>query len=341
VNIGRLFCSSRSLSSLSCLSLLILISAQLSSCAANSTKKNTSANHSADSANSARPFNPDPYEKYNRKFFQFNMDLNKAILTPVVNTYNTVLPNPVRNGVRNFSGNIMMVPTIGNDALQANFRFMWRDIFRFALNSTMGCLGLVDVASDIGFGPRTQSFGLTLGKWGIHQSPYVMVPLLGPSTVRGTFGFVPDYFMNPVSYITPTWSYVAVRGVQLLQNASDVLPQEETLMQMSLDPYVAVRSAYLQNRAYLDSQIMNETADDTLMESAAGDHSGDSADSDPLDMENSLSADEVGPMDSGLNSTLYSIDNSAHQDSSSNPQSNPQSNPNLKLRQEQGNLANG
>lgn len=310
MNLGRFFLS---LPRLSGVAILLLVSTQLSSCAANSNTK------------SARPFNPDPYEKYNRKVFQLNMDLNKAILTPVVNAYDTVLPTPVRNGVRNVSGNIMMVPTIGNDALQANFKFMWRDTFRFALNSTMGCFGLVDVASNIGFGPRTQSFGLTLAKWGMRESPYVMVPLLGPSTVRGTLGFIPDYFMSPVSYITPTWSYIAVHGVQLLQNASDVLPQEETLMQMSLDPYVAVRSAYLQNRAYLQRQVLEEQEPDNSpgnsmdgsmdgsMDSSMGGNSFDNTD--PLSMESSLNATDLPAAGS--------------------------STPSLNLRKAQDNLANG
>lgn len=217
-----------------------------------------------DLTNPHRLKNIDPYESYNRKIFQFNMDLSKAILHPVVNAYTKVVPTPVRTGVRNVYGNIMMVPTIGNDVLQANFRYMWRDIFRFALNSTMGCLGVVDVASSIGFEPRTQSFGLTLAKWGMRESPYVMVPFFGPSTVRGTFGFVPDYFMSPLSYVTPFSMYVLARGGQLLQNASDVLPQEDIIMQMSLDPYVAVRSAYLQNREYLENKIINEIPDDQM-----------------------------------------------------------------------------
>ncbi len=233
----------------------------------------------------------DPYEQYNRKVFQFNMDLSKAILHPVVNVYNTALPTPVRSGVRNVYGNIMMVPTIGNDLLQANFRYMWRDLFRLTVNTTMGCFGLVDVASSIGFEPRTQSFGLTLAKWGIRKSPYVMVPFFGPSTVRGTFGFVPDYFMSPLSYVTPFSMYVLVRGGQLLQNASDVLPQEDIIMEMSLDPYIAVRSAYLQNREYLENKIINETPDNNLsndpsgLDSADGSDgfSGDLSDTDMLD----------------------------------------------------------
>ncbi len=304
MNVGRFFLC------LSGLSICIFASSQLSGCASNSPQKNTAnLNNSSDNLSpNLSPNSVDPYEKYNRKVFQFNMDLNKAILKPVVNTYNSILPMTARNGVRNFYGNIMMVPTIGNDALQANFKFMWRDLFRLTVNSTMGFFGLVDVASNIGFGPRTQSFGLTLSKWGIHQSPYVMVPFLGPSTVRGTFGFVPDYFMNPVSYITPTWSYVGVRGLQLLQNASDVLPQEEMMMQMSVDPYVAVRSAYLQNRAYLQKQIMDESSSDEDSDMRPGDQGfnnnlvnnnptpldsdSDSSANNPLDMEASLDAEQ-------------------------------------------------
>lgn len=206
----------------------------------------------------------DPYEKYNRKVFRFNMDLNEAVLKPVVNTYDTVLPSPVRDGVHNFFGNVMMIPAIGNDALQANFRYMFRDIGRFAINTTFGLFGLVDVASSIGLQPRTQSFGLTLAKWGIRRSPYVMIPLLGPSTVRGTFGLVGDYYANPITYVRPDRNYFIVRGVQLVQNASDVLPHEELIQSFAIDPYVAVRNAYLQNRNYLVKKIINETPDNPL-----------------------------------------------------------------------------
>ena len=236
----------------------------------------------------------DPYEQYNRKVFQFNMDLSKALLRPTVNAYKTVVPNPVRSGIRNVYGNIMMVPTMGNDLLQANFVYFWRDLVRFSLNTTMGCFGLVDVASTVGFGPRTQSFGLTLAKWGIRHSPYIMVPFLGPSTVRGAFGFFPDYFMNPISYINNTWSYAAVRGGQLLQNASDVLPQEDIIMQMSLDPYVAVRSAYLQNRAYLQNKIIHELPDQSIQDDDP-DLDGSTGDTDlSANDVNSIEAQNIG-----------------------------------------------
>lgn len=194
--------------------------------------------------------------------YQFNTDLSNALLKPVVKAYDTALPDPVRTGVHNFVGNVMMVPTITNDALQANFRYMFRDMARFVINSTLGLLGTVDVASDIGLQPRVQSFGLTLAKWGIRKSPYVMLPFLGPSTVRGTFGLVPDYFMNPLTYTLQNRdSYIAL-GVQFIQNASDVLPKEELITSMALDPYIAVRNAYLQNREYLVNKIVNETPDD-------------------------------------------------------------------------------
>lgn len=206
----------------------------------------------------------DPYEKYNRKVFRFNMDLNEAVLKPVVRTYDTILPSPVRDGVHNFYGNIMMLPTIANDGLQANFRYMFRDIARFAINSTFGLLGIVDVASTIGLQPRAQSFGLTLAKWGIRKSPYVMIPFLGPSTVRGSFGLVADYFMNPITYVEPDKDYFIVRGAQLMQNASDVLPHEELIQSFALDPYIAVRNAYLQNRNYLVKQVLKQAPDNPV-----------------------------------------------------------------------------
>lgn len=221
--------------------------------------------------------NSDPYQKYNRKVYQFNVDLNKALVKPVVRGYESIVPKFGRDGVHNFFGNIGMVPTIGNDALQANFRYMFRDMARFIINSTLGLLGTVDVASDIGLQPRVQSFGLTLAKWGMKDSPYVMLPLLGPSTVRGSFGLVPDYFMSPITYVHPDTTYWGVFAVQMVQNASDVLPREELITSIAIDPYIAVRNAYLQNRKYLVKKIINETPDTMHEGEHNASHQGDNS----------------------------------------------------------------
>jgi phospholipid-binding lipoprotein MlaA len=204
-----------------------------------------------------QPKNPeDPYETYNRQMFAFNQELY-TLAHPILAGYRTVTPGPVQAGIRNFKNNVWMVPTIGNDLLQANFRWAGEDTLRFLLNTTLGCFGLFDVASHVGLYQRDQSFGLTLARWGAVQSPYLILPVFGPTTGRGMLGTVPDNFMLPMTY-TSGPAYWTYQGLTQTQMASDHLPQFESITQTAIDPYVAVRTAYLQNQALLVWQVRHE-----------------------------------------------------------------------------------
>jgi phospholipid-binding lipoprotein MlaA len=209
------------------------------------------------------PVNPatkipqDPYESYNRGMFQFDQDFDNTFLQPVTNVYDKT-PATARNGVRNFFNNIYTVGDIGNDLLQANWRYAGRDTARLGINTVLGFFGLMDPASKMGIQPHQQSFGMTLAKWGYTNSSYFVLPIFGPSTVSGTVGMVPDYFMNPVTYVNPPAVQYSARGLSSVQLASDSLPKQKFIISMALDPYVAIRNAYLQNREYVIQQIQSD-----------------------------------------------------------------------------------
>jgi phospholipid-binding lipoprotein MlaA len=205
------------------------------------------------------PYNSDPYEGFNRAMFTFNTHANRYFLSPVVQAYDFATPAFSRNGVRNVFSNLEMFSVITNDALQGNGGYFWDDVGRFVLNATLGCLGLFDVATPSGLPARNQSFGLTLAKWGVHRSPYLILPFMGPTTVRGGIGMIPDAFLNPVTYVSPVRTRYALYGLEFTQVASDVLPQEKSLTSTAIDPYIAVRNAYLQNRKYSVARIVHET----------------------------------------------------------------------------------
>jgi phospholipid-binding lipoprotein MlaA len=135
----------------------------------------------------------DPWERLNRGTYRFNARFDEAIFFPVADTYKRVLPEPVRDGVHNFFGNLAEVDSIINYALQGRLGLGARSLGRFALNSTIGIAGIFDVAARLNL-PRTPTgFGTTLAKWGMHPGPFLVIPLLGPSTLREGFGLLADY----------------------------------------------------------------------------------------------------------------------------------------------------
>ena len=203
------------------------------------------------SPKTAPDYKVDPYDPMNRAFFNINQELH-TVIRPVTQAYQFVLPSPVRSGVHNFFVNAETVPKIINDASQWNWHYFAHDFARFFLNTTVGILGIFDVASHVGLYNHPQGFGYTLAVWGLRPSPYVVLPFFGPNTMTGAVGMGVDYLFSPITYVnySPWWWQYPVRAVQLVDLASIALPKEELLTQMALDPYVAVRNAYLQNRAH-------------------------------------------------------------------------------------------
>ncbi len=204
-------------------------------------------------ADSASVVNPqDPYEKFNRVMYRFNEMIDKLILKPIASVYNAVLPNPVIRCFTNFYSNIDNVPTLANDLLQFNLYQAASDAWRLAINSTVGIVGLFDVASAIGLPPNTEDFGLTLARWGYKNSNYLVLPFFGPNTIRDAIGIPINYkYLTVYPYISPVSMRYWLYGGGVVVRRADLLRFQEVLDQASVDKYVFMRDAYMQHRAYL------------------------------------------------------------------------------------------
>lgn len=202
----------------------------------------------------------DPYQTYNRAMFKFNNVFYQAVAMPVNTIYTTATPEFARDGVRNFYRNLGLLPGLMNDALQWNWRYFVKDATRLVLNTTLGLFGLFDVAGNAGIPWHPQGFGYTLAKWGgpetINNPGYFVLPILGASTISDTLGLAVDIYTYPVTYVSPVWVQNTMIATYTLQENADDMPQYEAITSTALDPYVAVREAYLQNRAYNIQQII-------------------------------------------------------------------------------------
>jgi phospholipid-binding lipoprotein MlaA len=191
----------------------------------------------------------DPLEPLNRGVYQFNETLDKVVLKPVAKGYQAVLPPPVRNGVTNVFGNFRDVTTAINDLLQGKISDAASDVGRIAVNSTVGILGVFDVASRVGLQKHNEDFGQTLGRWGVADGPYLVLPLLGPSNFRDTVGWAGDYFTDPEFYLVSqspeTW---IVFGTRVINVRTNLLETERIFDVAAIDKYAFLRDAYLQRR---------------------------------------------------------------------------------------------
>ncbi|MCB1551374.1 MAG: VacJ family lipoprotein [Alphaproteobacteria bacterium] len=205
----------------------------------------------------------DPIEGVNRGIFKFNDAVDQAVLKPVAEGYRAVVPSPARTGVRNALRNLKTPTTLANNLLQADLTGAGDTLTRFFANTLFGFGGLVDVAGMEGVNYREEDFGQTLGVWGAGHGPYLVLPLLGPSSVRDTTGLLVDGYTDPVRlWLVNTdregWYYgrVVVTSVDKREALLDVLSD---LKKNSVDYYAAMRSAYIQKR---DAQVRgNDDAD--------------------------------------------------------------------------------
>jgi phospholipid-binding lipoprotein MlaA len=211
---------------------------------------------------SGKPDPRDPWERFNRASFKFNDALDRGFAHPVAKAYVKVTPRVVRTGISNALGNLNTVPTIINDALQGKMRQAGRDSARFLINSTLGLAGLFDPATSAGLENNDEDFGQTLGKWGVHSGPYVMLPLLGPSTVRDIFGRGVDQFTYPVNYLEDDSTRYVIRGIDFLDLRASLLDLDAQL-ERSYDKYAFVRNAWLQRREY---KVKDGNVDDQSLE---------------------------------------------------------------------------
>jgi len=190
----------------------------------------------------------DPWEGFNRKVYAFNDGLDKVV-RPVAVGYGKVMPDPFQRGVSNFFRNLDTPITFVNQVLQGKFTQSGSTIGRFLINSTVGLLGFIDVASKIGIPYYNEDLGQTLAKWGYEDSRYLMLPFFGPSTVRDGVGRYTDSVYHPVGraiHGRTEWAYWIARGIDL---RSRYLDQDDELEQ-TYDPYVLLRDIWMQNRQY-------------------------------------------------------------------------------------------
>lgn len=190
----------------------------------------------------------DPLESFNRGVFQFNDTLDRAVVKPVATAYRDVLPSPVRTGVTNFFNNLQDVWSAVNNALQLKAEGAGNSLVRFGVNTVFGLGGLIDIASEMRIERHTEDFGQTLGHWGIGPGPYLVLPMLGPSTVRDTVALPVDFQGNLTSEIEHVPTRNSVTVLKLVNVRSQLLQATDMLEQVALDPYTFTRDAFLQRR---------------------------------------------------------------------------------------------
>jgi phospholipid-binding lipoprotein MlaA len=191
----------------------------------------------------------DPIEPLNRAVFKVNDKLDRAVAKPLAKAYVRVVPRPARTGVTNFMENLRQPAVMVNDLLQGKWRPAANDAGRFILNTTLGLGGIFDPASAAGLDRNDEDFGQTLGKWGVPSGPYLMLPLLGPSTLRDFIGQAADEFADPRLYIEDDSVRWSLWGIGLMDRRARLLDIEGALQQ-AYDPYAVLRSVYLQRREY-------------------------------------------------------------------------------------------
>lgn len=193
----------------------------------------------------------DPIEGFNRAMFAFNDGLDTAIIKPVATGYESILPSPVRTGVTNFFSNIEDVLIGVNNLLQGKLPQAVSDFGRVAINTTIGLLGVLDIASDAGLEKHDEDFGQTFGRWGVGDGAYVVIPVFGPRTVRDTVGLVLDVATDPVSQHRPKRARNIASVLRVINNRANLLPADKVVEEAALDKYSYMRDAYLQRRRNL------------------------------------------------------------------------------------------
>lgn len=199
----------------------------------------------------------DPWESFNRPIFRFNDTVDTYALRPIAQGYRAVTPQFVEDGVHNVFGNIGDVGNLANNLLQGKLHNAGVDTGRLIFNTTFGLLGFFDVAKHMGLRKNDEDFGQTLGVWGLNSGPYLVIPLLGPSTVRDAAGRVPDSFLAPYPYIDHVPTRNVIRGVQVVDTRANLLQAERLI---SGDKYIFIRNAYLQSREFKvkDGQVEDD-----------------------------------------------------------------------------------
>ena len=190
----------------------------------------------------------DPWENFNRKIFNFNEALDEAVLKPVATAYRTVVPQLVRTGVSNVLGNIGDLWSAANHLLQGKIHSGLDMAARVMANSTLGLGGLLDPASEMGLTRQSEDFGQTLGRWGVGPGPYLVLPLLGPSTLRDSSALVVDRQASASNLVNNSNGVYAITALEVVSVRASLLEAKQLLDAAALDKYTFMRQAYLARR---------------------------------------------------------------------------------------------
>lgn len=245
--------------------LLIIMSLLLSGCAGNKAiDGDPSSIEISDSKAIDDPFlvelsESDPYEEINRKIFKFNEGVDKYIANPLSEAYLYITPRFVRTSIANFFNNLKDINVVINDVLQGKLQQGMEDSGRFLLNTTAGFAGIIDVATEVGLERHEEDFAQTLAVWGTPKGPYLVLPLLGPSTSRGIPGSIFDTAANPATYVG-----APIQLIQMLNARSNAKGALKFIDEAALDPYVFIRESFLQHRKHLVTDGNSEITDDVM-----------------------------------------------------------------------------
>jgi phospholipid-binding lipoprotein MlaA len=218
---------------------VVLIAVALAGCASTGTT----------TSGEPRPKNPDPIEGFNRGAHKFNDVIDRNALRPAAVAYHDHTPRWLQTGVSNFFQNLFYPTTIANQFLQGKFKQGGQDIARFAINSTLGWGGVLDVASGAKLPVHDEDLGQTLGWWGVPPGPYLVIPLLGPATVRDAPSRFADTYTQPFRWYNADNERWFSLALSLVDKRASLLPLDR-LINEAYDPYVFVRDAFLQRRQY-------------------------------------------------------------------------------------------
>ena len=214
----------------------------------------------------------DPWEGMNRAVYSFNDGFDSVIATPLATLYRDLLHVEIRSRVSNFFSNIQDIFIGVNNVLQGKFQEGVEDWARFAFNSTIGLFGIHDVASDMGIEKHNEDFGQTFGRWGAGSGPYLILPLLGSSTLRDAGGTALDLYVAPLPQVRPIALRNSLFGLYFVNTRAELLEASSILEQAALDRYVFQRDAYLQRRRSLiydgspprEREQVNDTPDSSV-----------------------------------------------------------------------------
>ena len=233
--------------------LILLFSLFLTACAGVPLNKDLDAHR----------FSGDP-EKLNRAIYQFNTVVDKNILKPVAQGYKAVTPPPARKGISNVFKNLLEINSLLNNILQGDIVGASQNVSRFLINSTVGVLGLFDIASRNNIAPNVEDFGQTMAVWGIPHGPYLVLPFIGPSSLRDAIGLIPYYvYTQPEAFISDFETRVVISSINIINQRAQLLGASD-LLEGQLDPYSFLRESHEQARinAIFDNNPPEEEFED-------------------------------------------------------------------------------